>query len=147
MKICSALRTRVTRFARDRAGGPAIEFALTAPILALLIVGVFAVGLEVNARIDAREAVRAGAHAIMSGEEDASVVRQIVLNALDGGQEGYVVDVTRSFRCGVELLSLSRVCSNGALAQEYYTIELKAAAGAAYEDSPPIQASMEVRVA
>ena len=147
MNHCSALRTQLNRFARDQAGGPAIELALTAPILAMLIVGVFTIGLEVNARIEAREAVRAGAHAVMSGEEDASVVRQIVLSALDGGQEGYVVEVTRSFRCGIDVVSLSGICSNGVLAQEYYTIELKAAAGAAYGDSPPIQARMEVRVA
>lgn len=134
------------RFACDRGGGPAIEFALTAPFMALLILGVIAVGFEADARIDAREAVRAGAHAVMAGADDPDVVRDVVLNALDGASTGYAVVVTQEFRCGATVVTEDTPCNGGAPPQEYWMIDLDAAAGAAYVDAPPISANIEVRV-
>jgi Flp pilus assembly protein TadG len=143
--ILTRIRGQMRRFARDRRGGPAIEFALTAPLLALLIVGIVGVGLEVDARTDAREAVRAGAHAVMSGETDTAVIRQIVLDGLDGSVVGYDVQVTHEYRCGGSI-SVNALC--GILpAEEYIIIDLNSAADAAYHGSPPISANLELRVA
>jgi Flp pilus assembly protein TadG len=140
------LRARLERFARDRRGGPMIEFALTAPILALLIVGVIAVGFEVDARMDVREAVRAGAHAVMGGQDDPEVIRQIVLSALDGSSEGYVAEVTQEFRCGSTVVDMDDDCSDGDPSREFFIIDLSAPAGVAYSDAPAIDASIEVRI-
>jgi Flp pilus assembly protein TadG len=142
----SRLGACLRRFARDRRGGPAIEFALTAPVLALLILGIVAVGFEVDARIDAREAVRAGAHAVMAGEEDANAIRLVVLNALGSASDAYTVQVTEQYRCGATLVSAEDECG-GDSPQRYFVIAIDAAAGAAYVDAPAISASIEVRVA
>jgi Flp pilus assembly pilin Flp len=146
MILSARIRRQLRRFARDRRGGPAIEFALTAPLLALLILGIVGVGLEVDARTDAGEAVRAGAHAVMAGETDTNVIGQIVLDALDGPVEGYDVQVTREYRCGGSI-SLDALCGAGLPAEEYITIDLNSSANAAYHGSPPISANLELRVA
>jgi Flp pilus assembly protein TadG len=143
--ILTRIRRQVRRFARDHRGGPAIEFALTAPLLAFLILGIVGVGLEVDARTDAREAVRAGAHAVMSGETDTAVIRQIVLDALDGSVVGYDLQVTHEYRCGGSV-SLDALCGL-VPAEEYIIIDLNSAANAAYQGSPPIDANLELRVA
>jgi Flp pilus assembly protein TadG len=145
MILSALIRRQLRRFACDRGGGPALEFALTAPLLALLILGIVGVGLEVDARTDAREAVRAGAHAVMAGETDTNVIRQIVLDALDGSVVGYDVQVTHEYRCSGSI-SLDALCGL-VPAEEYIIIDLTSAADAAYHGSPPIDANLELRVA
>jgi len=134
------------RFARDRRGGPAVEFALTAPILVLLIMGVIAVGFEVDARIKAREAVRAGAHAVMAGQDDPNIIRQVVLSALEGSSDGYAAAVMEEFRCGSTVVEADDACSGGGTSQRYFVISLAAPAGVAYIDAPAISARIEVRI-
>jgi Flp pilus assembly protein TadG len=146
MKLPQIIRIRLERFARDQGGGPAVEFALTAPVLALIVMGVIAIGFEVYARADAREAVRAGAHAVMAGEDDTTVIRQIVIGALEGSSDGYVIAVAQQYRCGSTVVEEDDVCNDGDAPQEYYVIDLDAPAGVAYVDAPAISASIEVRV-
>jgi Flp pilus assembly pilin Flp len=136
----------IRRFASDRRGGPAIEFALTAPVLALLIVGIVSVGFEVDARMDAREAVRAGAHAVMLGESDPSVVRQIVLESLGAPDDSYSVGVTQNFRCDTAVVDQETNCSDDEPPEELFVIHLDAPAGVAYSGAPAISANIEVRV-
>jgi Flp pilus assembly protein TadG len=136
----------IRRFASDRRGGPAIEFALTAPVLALLIVGVVSIGFEVDARMDAREAVRAGAHAVMLGESDPSVVRQIVLDTLGATDDSYDAQVTQNFRCDTDVVGEDANCSDDEPPEEHFVIRLEAPAGVAYAGAPAISANIEVRV-
>jgi Flp pilus assembly protein TadG len=146
MKLPQIIRIRLERFARDQGGGPAVEFALTAPVLALIVMGVIAIGFEVDARADAREAVRAGAHAVMAGEDDPTVIRQIVIGAIEGSSEGYVIAVAQQYRCDSTVVQEDDVCSDGEYPLEYFVIDLDAPAGVAYVDAPAISASIEVRV-
>lgn len=134
------------RFASDRRGGPAIEFALTAPVLALLIVGIVTIGFEADARMDAREAVRAGAHAVMLGETDTSVVEQIVLDSLGAADDSYTVQVTQNFRCNTAVVDEETSCSDDEPPEEFFVIQLAAPAGVAYSGAPPISANIEVRL-
>ena len=136
----------IQRFASDRRGGPAIEFALTAPVLALLIVGVVTIGFEANARMKAREAVRAGAHAVMLGETDTSVVREIVLDSLNATADSYIVQVTQNFRCDTAVVDQETNCNDDEPPDEHFVIHIEAPAGAAYAGAPAIAANIEVRV-
>lgn len=136
----------VERFARDRRGGPAIEFALTAPVLAVLILGIVAIGFEANARMAAREAVRAGAHAVMLGESDPSAIRQIVLDTLGASDGSYNVQVTQNFRCDAVVVDREANCSDDQPPEEHFVIHIDAPAGVAYSGAPPISANIAVRV-
>ena len=51
---------RVARFRRDSAGTAAIEFAFLAPVLFLLLIGMFQFGILINNYIQLTEAVRVG---------------------------------------------------------------------------------------
>jgi Flp pilus assembly protein TadG len=142
----TSIWAQLRRFARNRCGGPAVEFALTAPILVLLIMGIITIGFEVEARIQVREAVRAGAHAVMAGEDDPAVIRQIVLNALERSSDDYAADVRRESRCGSTVVNMEGACASGEASQQYFIIDLAAPAGVAYRDAPAISARIEVRI-
>lgn len=140
-------RAQLRRFWRDRSAGPALEFALTAPILATLIMGIVAVGFEASARIDVREAVRAGAHVVMSGVDDTTAIEQAVFAALGDSSEGYAVDVTERFECaGVVVPELTPLCPDLSFPERLFTIALTAEPDAAYAGSPAMASSMEVRI-
>ena len=138
-------RLSVKRFASDRSGGPAIEFGLTAPVLAVLILGIISIGFEARARMGAREAVRAGAHAVMLGESDPSIIREVVLETIGGADDSYDVEVTQNFRCDAAVVSEDSTC-NDEPPEEYFLISFAAPAGVSYAGSPAISAAIEVRV-
>lgn len=144
--MSSPLHLSIKRFASDRSGGPAIEFGLTAPVLALLIVGIVTIGFEANARMEVREAIRAGGHAIMLGESEPSEVRQIVLDALGDTNDSYDVQVTQHFRCDTAVVDQETNCSDDEPPEQHFVINLAAPAGVAYSGAPAISASLEVRV-
>ena len=144
--MSSFMHLSIKRFANDRSGGPAIEFGLTAPVLAVLILGIVSIGFEADARMDAREAIRAGAHAVMLGESDPSEVRQIVLDALGATDDSYDVQVTQNFRCDTAVVDEETNCSDDEPPEEHFVINLAAPAGVAYAGAPAISASLEVRV-
>ena len=136
----------IERFVSDRSGGPAIEFALTAPVLAVLILGIVSIGFEADARMDAREAVRAGAHAVMLGETDPSEIQEIVLGTLGAADDTYDVQVTQNFRCDTAVVDEETNCSDDEPPEEHFVIQLDAPAGVAYAWAPAISANIEVRV-
>jgi Flp pilus assembly protein TadG len=136
----------IKRFASDLRGGPAIEFALTAPVLALLILGIVGIGFEADARMDAREAIRAGAHAAMLGESDPAEIRQIVLDTLGATDGSYDAQATPRFRCETDVVDEDATCSDDQPPEQYFVISLEAPAGVAYAGAPALSANIEVRV-
>jgi Flp pilus assembly protein TadG len=108
----------------DRRGASAVEFALLAPLFALMLVAVIEIGFEAAARADIRGALRAGAHAAMSGIADPEQIRQITADALEAEREEDIA-VVQEYRCGSVTVGADRAtCSNGAPVQMYFTISM-----------------------
>lgn len=80
----------MTAAGRDQRGGAAIEFALLAPILALLMVGVLEVGRLADAAMIARNAAREAARYAAVGDQPSSGVsyQQRALTYLNGAFAG-----------------------------------------------------------
>lgn len=66
---------------RCRRGSLAVEFAITAPILMLALLGIAELGMAVNERMRLASAVRAGVQAASLHPEDAATVRTAVEKA------------------------------------------------------------------
>lgn len=69
------------RLWRCRRGSLAVEFAITAPILLLCLLGIAELGMAVTERMRLASAVRAGVQAASLHPEDAAVVRTAVEKA------------------------------------------------------------------
>lgn len=82
MPLKDRLRTQLRRLANDRSGGPAIEFAIIAPILVVCLIFTFDLGNALQTRIRLGEAVRAGGLYATSYNEDMNLVATAVTNAV-----------------------------------------------------------------
>lgn len=105
-----------TRWRRADGGNAAVEFALLAPLLAALIVGVVTIGTELHARLVLRDAVRSGVQAAMNGERDVSLMAAIVSQAAnDRGLSAQTV-VSLNCTCGeVSVSCVQNMCATGNL--------------------------------
>jgi Flp pilus assembly protein TadG len=105
-----------TRWRRADGGNAAVEFALLAPLLAALIVGVVTIGTEIHFRLVLRDAVRAGVQAAMGGERDVSRMAEIVSQAASDRDLSAQATVTMNCTCGgVTISCVQNVCAAGNL--------------------------------
>lgn len=123
----------------------AVEFAIMAPLFGLLIVGITTIALDIKAHSDAREAIRAGAHAVMNGEEDLTVIQQIVTYALGEGGDTVSVQVTRNSVCN-GVVTFAKLCLDGSTPEEFIAIDLNMSQDAMVQGSLDVRESIEVRV-
>jgi Flp pilus assembly protein TadG len=82
MTLRHTLRTQLRRLANDRSGGPALEFAIIAPILVVCLIFTFDLGNALQTRIRLGEAVRAGGLYATSYNDDMTLVATAVTNAV-----------------------------------------------------------------
>ncbi len=123
----------------------AVEFAITAPLFGLLIVGIVTIALDIKEHSDAREALRAGAHAVMNGEQDLAIVQQVVSYALGEASDTISVQVIRDARCN-GVVTLAQICFSGRAPEEFITINLNTTQDAELQGGSDIRESIEVRV-
>lgn len=134
-----------SRFRRNCEGVAAVEFAITAPLFGLLIVGIATVALNITERSNVREAIRAGAHAVMNGEEDLAVVQQIVVYALGDESDAISVNVGRTLRCD-GVANIAQICASGGIPEEFITINLSTDQDVSLQNGSDIHESIEVRI-
>jgi len=100
-----------------RRGASAAEFAIWAPLLALLLLGTFDLGNQVQVSIRLEHAARAGAQVAFAAPGDPSAIRQAVLLAWP---ELTALEVTVTCFCG----AVSQVCGASCTAPEPRTIRV-----------------------
>lgn len=133
------------RWRRDCAGVAAVEFALVAPVFAVLLLGIISLGFSIRDHHEAREGVRAGVHAVMSDVNDLSAIKSIVYASLSKSQSRSLVTVSRDKRCQGSSTTYS-TCSDGTEPQEYIDVGVKVFTNSELTGSPKFRESMEVRV-
>jgi Flp pilus assembly protein TadG len=81
----TAFRQRLARFlgrtARDRQGVAAVEFALIAPVLLVMLAGVIDFSLYIGTRIELEQALRAGAQYALKDFTDSTTISAAVTGA------------------------------------------------------------------
>lgn len=118
----------VLRTLAGERGSAAIEFAMIAPVLALLVVATVELGFMMRARIVAQEAASAGALYATSHTYDAAAIAAIKAAAQNSTNEMAITaaDPTLSYGCpatsGVTPANAGAICSDGKSARRYVTV-------------------------
>lgn len=98
------------RFIGDERGMGAIEFAILAPILILMITGIVVGAGYASQLLDTRAAVQAGAKYVLQGGSDNTTIRSVSLAAWANKPTGGDIQVVRYCVCGVTINSCSALC-------------------------------------
>src|SRR5688500_7160892 len=99
MTIRKALRNRLARFARDKQGTSAIEFAIVAPMLIAAVVGLADISNSALAASNMQTAVRAGIHYAMAGGWDETVALQVADAAWTRKPDSGTVTSAKACKC------------------------------------------------
>lgn len=110
------------RFSRDRSGIAAVEFALVAPIFAVILVMGWSVWQgEVGAE-QAKTALRAGAQYYTAGGSTDSAAQTIAQNAWTSAPSNASVTTSRACYCAGAAANCSGTCSTGQQRTVYVTL-------------------------
>lgn len=115
--------SRWSALGRCRRGAAAVEFALIAPVLAALLLGVFDIGRLAHDRTDLHGAVRNGAQYFMAGGDDAEAAVAIVEQSWTSRPEISQVTVERCCKCAEADAPCGQLCPDGSVPDIIQQIE------------------------
>jgi Flp pilus assembly protein TadG len=121
------------KFLRNEEGMSAIEFALVAPLLAAVLVGIVSSWDYMKQQQDMRDGVEAGAKYVVQGGRDTTKAHDIAMSAWTNKPVDADIEVTQLCTCNGASASCGSVCSDSTIPQSYITIE----ASTAYYDTSP----------
>ena len=134
------------RFAKDRKGLAAIEFALAAPALVILLVGVTDVGMFVYNRMDTTSAIQAGAQYYMAGGTDTSAALTAVRRSWSSMPERTELTSNKICYCAEVAHSCTVNCPDTSLPVAYHQIKATITyEGALIENQYVISENVRVR--
>jgi Flp pilus assembly protein TadG len=134
------------RFAHDERGVSAIEFALTAPVLVISLLGVVDIGNVVYRRHDMESALRSGAQYFMNGGEDLTKATQVVDESWTTKPNGVTVTAETFCMCAGVVHACTSVCDDGSYPASYHRINASATfPGILMDDSYDTSQSVRVR--
>jgi Flp pilus assembly pilin Flp len=110
------------RFARDRRGASAVEFALVAPLLAVTLLSIAEIGQVIYQRTDMHGALRTGGQYVLNGGRDLEVAEEIVMRSWNSRPEDGVAEATRFCLCEQVEHACSAPCSDDSVPEAYITI-------------------------
>lgn len=132
-------------FLRNKDGTAAVEFALVAPILTILLVGTGTYGLEIVAYSKMRQAVSSGAQYALTADDDTTAIQSIVEAAWDDKPTGATVHVTQQCVCASVVTDCSTNCSDGDYPQRMTTISASRSYAELGGQTKTLTASQQVR--
>jgi Flp pilus assembly pilin Flp len=118
----SNLFVLLRRFRRDRSGSSIVEFALLAPVLAAIFIGVFDVGRVVFDRTDLHSAVRSGAQYFMAGGDDLDVAVSLIDRSWSQRPEGSEITVVKCCKCAGEDVACGQLCPDGSVPDLFHEL-------------------------
>jgi len=111
------------RFQRDESGAAAVEFAMVAPLLAAVLIGLGTMGGLILAYNKMRQAVSSGGqYAMTVAPDNTTAVQTVVLSAWDDKPANAVVNVQQQCRCGTTVSVCTTNCADGDYPQKIITI-------------------------
>jgi Flp pilus assembly protein TadG len=114
-------RKLLLHFLRERGGAAAVELALVAPFLAVILAGIATYAPELDKAHKMREAVSTGALYVMTGGSDATSIQNVSLQAWSGHVSGDTVSVAQWCACTGTTQSCNSLCPDGVTLPEGYT--------------------------
>lgn len=108
---------------RDASGTTAVEFALIAPVLVLLTIGVVDLGMAIHAAMRLAESTRIGAQYALGDIDDTAGIQNAVLYATNLPPAEVTPTVSARFcECDSVGATCGTVCASGFDASEYITV-------------------------
>ncbi|MDH3194941.1 MAG: pilus assembly protein [Hyphomicrobiales bacterium] len=103
------LASLFTRLGRDEDGGPAIEFAIIAPVLITVVLGVISVGYAFQVRNEMAHAVDAGIRKVMMDPDitDSDLVTAIKDTFSESDPDNLTITLTNMTIDGVDYRSIA----------------------------------------
>ena len=120
-----AWNRRLRRFAADRSGLAAVEFAFAAPVLLTALIGIADVGSLLADRRAMQSATHSGAQYFLSGGRDLEEARQIVLQAWSTRPEGGEVVTERYCMCADVVHACNTLCADQSIPESYSRIRIR----------------------
>jgi Flp pilus assembly protein TadG len=126
----STLRRFFARVAGDQSGAAAVELALLAPVLTLMMVSVIDIGLGVYRKMQVEDAAQVGAQYAMRNGFDANAISNAVISATNFSSITASPAPVQFCGCatgsGISTLSCGTTCPGGAVAGTYTTVSAQA---------------------
>ncbi|TGY89032.1 pilus assembly protein [Marinicauda algicola] len=116
----------VLAFLAERRANAAIEFALIAPVLAAMLIGLVDFGRMTFERSDMLAAARSGSQYFMAGGTDTARAQTIIESAWTHMPASAVVNVHRLCECAGAAAQCYQPCADGSVPVSYAVIELSA---------------------
>jgi Flp pilus assembly protein TadG len=105
--------TWLRRFITHNGGVSAVEFALAAPMLILVLAGIMTGWAYSMQLMEMRTAVKTGANYILQGGPDLNAAKSAVLQSWTNKPEDANVQILRQCSCGGTVSACSTVCTGG----------------------------------
>lgn len=113
----------VRRFGRAAGGAAAVEFALLAPVLVVVLSGIVGYGLAMFDKIDLVSATRAGAQLALIDSSDTSAIENAVVGATGLGITAADVSTTEYCEClDGSTITCGATCGDGSDNRHFMTI-------------------------
>ena len=115
-------RLSLHRLRRDGRGLAAIEFAIAAPMLLVLLIGVTDVGALVYNRMDTTSAIQTGAQYFMAGGGNEDEALKAVRRSWTSMPKNTELHASRICYCAKVVCSCTQNCADGSLPVAYHRI-------------------------
>lgn len=129
------MKALMLRFTRDRRGASAVEFALIAPVLAAILLGIAEYGHIAYQRTDMHGALRSGGQYVLNGGRDLTVAREVVIRSWSSMPEDAVVEASRFCLCGDDPHACNSPCFDSSVPEAYINLHASATLGGVVVDT------------
>lgn len=139
-------RLRLDRFDRSRRGVAGIEFAMTASVLVILIIGITDLGSLLLDRRDMRSALQSGGQYFMVGGVDMDEARRAIEGSWTSRGDDVVIEIDRICYCGGVEHACTANCPDSSLPETFHVISATARlSGMLMEYEHVVQETVRVR--
>ena len=135
MTMHKTLQWRLARFQRDARGTSAIEFALIAPMLVAVVIGLADVSNMGYGSSNMQSAVRAGIHYAMAGGTDETVAQTVADASWTRKPADGVVTTSKVCKCaGAVVGDCEALCPDNSRPEMYITVTATGTLGGNFYD-------------
>lgn len=113
---------RLHTFLRDARGAATAEFAVIAPVLIALLVGLMIAWEPATAMLRMRAAVHSGAAYVRNGGTDDAKAWSVVDQSWEKRPAGSVISISRACLCGQAATQCTTVCADQTPPSVYVTV-------------------------
>jgi Flp pilus assembly protein TadG len=112
----------IRRWSKDRGGAAAVEMALVAPFLAVVVAGIASYAPQLDRVHKMHDAVSTGAGYVMTGGTDPTTIQSVAYSAWTNHGSSDTVTVTQWCSCAGVTSSCSALCTDSTVPQGYTKI-------------------------